>query len=335
MAGRPQKLTLDFFIHDKDARNDRRIRALCRRHGNDGYASYFRLLEILCGESNLRLDVSEALDAEMLAEDLYLRDVAHLYQILETCAEVGLINKQLWTGERVLFSDALHRRFVERLEKRKSEATRKKSSREARSLQASIDNANGIVTPDNSIVTPDNAGQPRDNTNDIVTADDFGQPRDNVNVTPDNSIVTRDNANVTRDNRENTEYRIQKTELRTQNSENRTTKTREVKTDRYFHNEPKSRDGGGKIACAWEGDPRFSKFVEHMTAKWSSRGLTKADVRRSLVNARYDEQKREKAEIEWEEFLAQDLTPQERQRSKELDLEEKIRQVDLLLEMEN
>ena len=75
---RPPKLTLDFFVHDKDARSDRRIRALRRKHGNDGYATYFCILEVLCGEDGLSLDLSTPIDRETTVEDCHLRDEAHL-----------------------------------------------------------------------------------------------------------------------------------------------------------------------------------------------------------------------------------------------------------------
>ena len=105
---RPQKLTLDFFLHDVHAVSDRKIRRLMRKHGCYGYTSYFVLLEKCCLEPGMKLDLSDPEEAELTAETIMVRDCQHLYAIVQFCADIGLFNKQLWESERVVFSDALH-----------------------------------------------------------------------------------------------------------------------------------------------------------------------------------------------------------------------------------
>lgn len=150
--GRPPKLTLDFFIHDAGARHDRKIRALRRRHGNDGYATFFCLLEMLCSEDGLQLDLSTSMELETTVEDCGLRDTAHFHKIIHTCVELGLFDRQLWESERIVFSFALHNRYVARLEERKQAAVRKKRQRDADKLQKRISDAESkVVTRDNPV----------------------------------------------------------------------------------------------------------------------------------------------------------------------------------------
>jgi hypothetical protein len=150
---RPKKLTMDFFIHDATASADRKIRLVSKKHGNDGYATYFRLLEALCQEQGMKLSLADTETGELLAEDFHLRDVQHLYKIIQYCADINLFDKQLWESERLVFSHGLHDRYAARLEERKSAAERQRRSRDAKAIQKKIDVFAEIVTCDNSVTT--------------------------------------------------------------------------------------------------------------------------------------------------------------------------------------
>lgn len=150
---RPKKLTMDFFIHDATASADRKIRLVSKKHGNDGYATYFRLLEALCQEQGMKLSLSDTETGELLAEDFHLRDVQHLYKIIQYCADINLFDKQLWESERLVFSHGLHDRYAARLEERKSAAERQRRSRDAKAIQKKIDAFTEVVTSDNSVTT--------------------------------------------------------------------------------------------------------------------------------------------------------------------------------------
>lgn len=150
---RPKKLTMDFFIHDATASADRKIRLVSKKHGNDGYATYFRLLEALCQEQGMKLSLADTETGELLAEDFHLRDVQHLYNIIQYCADINLFDKQLWESERLVFSHGLHDRYAARLEERKSAAERQRRSRDAKAIQKKIDVLAGVVTRDNPVTT--------------------------------------------------------------------------------------------------------------------------------------------------------------------------------------
>ncbi len=131
---RSKKLTLDFFIHDANASSNPKIRVLDKKHGNDGYATFFRLLERLCQVDGIQLDLKDYVIVEVLAEDFRLRDGHHLLIIIQSCVELGLLDKQLWESERVVFSPGLYQRYQSRLEERKEAAERMKRKREIESL---------------------------------------------------------------------------------------------------------------------------------------------------------------------------------------------------------
>ena len=150
---RPRKLTMDFFIHDANASADKKIKLISKKHGNDGYATYFRLLESLCHEPGMQLSLKDPEMAELLAEDYRLRDIQHLYKIIQCCADIRLFDKQLWESDRVVFSHGLFDRYSDRLEDRKDAAIRKKRSREAKALQEKLDTLNEVVTRDNPVTS--------------------------------------------------------------------------------------------------------------------------------------------------------------------------------------
>lgn len=171
--GRPKKLTLDFFIHDVHASSDIKIRRLEKRHGNDGYATFFKLLERMCQHDGMKLDLSDTGNAEILADDFNLRDIHHLFQVIQDCTEIGLFDKQLWNGDRVVFSHSLYGRYLDRLEERRQAAERKNRRAEAKNLATRIkdiqESEAGIITRENPIITRENTGGSRDISPDIRT----------------------------------------------------------------------------------------------------------------------------------------------------------------------
>lgn len=121
---RPRKMTLDFFPHDALARSDRKIQLLRKRHHNDGYATYFCLLEMVCQEDEAKLRLGESIIDEVIADECGLRDVQQLHSIIETCCRLDLLDIQLWQSERIVFSHEIHDRYVAKAEERKRDAER-------------------------------------------------------------------------------------------------------------------------------------------------------------------------------------------------------------------
>lgn len=79
-----------FFSHDVDMRNDLKIRGLRRQFGNEGYAVWCYLLEILTDSENLCVDIDAM--GDLLAADFDIEREL-LYAIIGYCTSVGLFIK--------------------------------------------------------------------------------------------------------------------------------------------------------------------------------------------------------------------------------------------------
>jgi len=110
-----------FFSHDNDMRNDLKIRGLRRKFGNDGYAVWNYLLEILTDADDWSITFNED-NCELFAADF---DVTpdRLREIVEYCVSIGLFQTE---GDR-LFSVRHQERlqFVSEQKKTRSENARK------------------------------------------------------------------------------------------------------------------------------------------------------------------------------------------------------------------
>jgi len=200
---RPQKLTLDWFMHDKDARNDRKIKRVTRKWQAQGYALYFMLLEMLIAEDGMRLSLADPAEAEIVADETFCRDTHHLLAMITSMVEAGLFDRGWWESERVVFSPALHRRYEEKIQYRKSAAVRKARSRAAKEeiaanydarlqqLSDSVANTRADLSSDPDLDLENKKSETRNQKQESiytyrVTKDILGQPCDNPVVTRDN-----------------------------------------------------------------------------------------------------------------------------------------------------
>jgi hypothetical protein len=65
---RPRKQDADYFPHDKDMRNDPKVRALRQKYGLEGYAVWCMLIETVCDADGFCIELDE-LQAELMAGD--------------------------------------------------------------------------------------------------------------------------------------------------------------------------------------------------------------------------------------------------------------------------
>jgi hypothetical protein len=109
---RPKKDNAEYHSHDKDMRNDPKIRALRKKFGHEGYAVYNMMLEVLTDADHFKYEWNP-LNIEILSGDF---DTDQLEEIITYCT-----NKlQLFTIEDgVLFSYQHQKRFKPLLSKRK------------------------------------------------------------------------------------------------------------------------------------------------------------------------------------------------------------------------
>ena len=200
---RPQKLTLDWFMHDKDARNDRKIKRVTRKWQAQGYALYFMLLEMLIAEDGMKLSLADPAEAEIVAYETFCRDTHHLLAMITSMVEAGLFDRGWWESERVVFSPALFHRYEEKIQYRKAAAVRKARSRAAKQeiaanydarlqqLSDSVANAHADLHSDPDLDLENQKSEIRNQKQETiytyrVTKDILGQPCDNPVVTRDN-----------------------------------------------------------------------------------------------------------------------------------------------------
>lgn len=97
---RPQKKGVDYFPHD--ATHGKTLFVLEQRWGNDGYATWFKILEALAFEDGHYLDLrDEATKIHLAARCRITPEV--LLDILGTLAALGAISSELWRVSSVVW----------------------------------------------------------------------------------------------------------------------------------------------------------------------------------------------------------------------------------------
>jgi hypothetical protein len=86
---RPKKNNADYFSHDVGMRNDIKIKALRRKYGNNGYAAYLIILEILTNEDHFELEWND-MCIELLTSDFDI-DFDELKEIIDYCIKLNLL----------------------------------------------------------------------------------------------------------------------------------------------------------------------------------------------------------------------------------------------------
>jgi len=107
---RPIKKTIDYFSHDTSAQDSRTLSILQFKFKNDGYAAWFKLLEILGRSDGLVFDCRNDDNWQFLQAKTLLSD-SFLTEIIDTLALIGAIDKELWE-RKIIWSQ----NFVDRLE---------------------------------------------------------------------------------------------------------------------------------------------------------------------------------------------------------------------------
>ena len=91
---RPKKQTVDYFPHDCDASEGRTLTIVESKYGNDGYAFWFKLLQLLGKTPGHYYDFNAPADWEfLLAKTRVEEDMAN--SILTTLVELDAIDREL------------------------------------------------------------------------------------------------------------------------------------------------------------------------------------------------------------------------------------------------
>lgn len=122
-----------FFSHDVDMRNDLKIRGLRREFGNEGYAVWCYLLEVLTDTEDLCIDIDNM--AGLLSADFDI-DRERLMGIVGYCLQVGLFVKD----GSMLYSKRHRERIMGVLDKAQEKSERGRRAVMARWGKASANN---------------------------------------------------------------------------------------------------------------------------------------------------------------------------------------------------
>lgn len=104
--GRPLKNTADWFKHDMDMRNNRKVKALRAKFGCTGYAVFCMTLEQLSDSDNLVIEVKDDVELSLIAGDFGVSE-DDLKAIWGYCHRVKLLNY----ADGQVFCFALTKRF--------------------------------------------------------------------------------------------------------------------------------------------------------------------------------------------------------------------------------
>lgn len=142
-----------FFSHDVDMRNDLKIRGLRREFGNEGYAVWCYLLEVLTDTEDLCIDIDNM--AGLLSADFDI-DRERLMGIVGYCLQVGLFVKD----GSILYSKRHRERIMGVLDKAQEKSERGRRAVMARWGKNSANNTD--ETECDTDVLPTNTNERRE-----------------------------------------------------------------------------------------------------------------------------------------------------------------------------
>ncbi len=88
---RPARYNAEYFSHDADFRNDRRIKAIRAKFGLTGYALCVMLMEVLTDADYTQLDTSE-MELELLSGDLGV-SVTEIHSLIQFATKIGFFTQ--------------------------------------------------------------------------------------------------------------------------------------------------------------------------------------------------------------------------------------------------
>lgn len=133
-----------FFSHDVDMRNDLKIRGLRRTFGNDGYAVWCYLLEVLTDTEDLCINI-DTMD-ELLSADFDITP-ERLHTIVDYCLRVGLFQRD---GE-VIYSTRHRERIMGVIDNAREKSERGRKAVMARWKKGSPEDTDA-VQPDTDVL---------------------------------------------------------------------------------------------------------------------------------------------------------------------------------------
>lgn len=139
---RPKRNNADYFSHDADMRNDLKIKALRSKFGNEGYALWCMVLEVLTDRDYFEYEWSEIM-IEIMAADFGIKS-KQLVEFIDYCIKLKLIEH----SEGYIYSLKHQERFAGLLSKRDRERSRV--------FNGDNTTIKGVIAGDNPSISGDN-----------------------------------------------------------------------------------------------------------------------------------------------------------------------------------
>jgi len=113
---REQRKDVDYFPHD--CTHGRKMHIIETKYGNDGYATWFKLLEQLGKANNHYIDISDEMTL-MFLTSIFKIDEEKTVSILKDLAKLGAIDKLLFEEHKVIWSEKFTEGIQDAYRKRK------------------------------------------------------------------------------------------------------------------------------------------------------------------------------------------------------------------------
>ena len=87
---RPRKNNAEYFSHDADMRNNRKVKAVRAKFGIEGYAIWCMTLELLCAAVNNRVDYNNLTKSKLIAIDFGV-GINQILNVWDFCIKLKLL----------------------------------------------------------------------------------------------------------------------------------------------------------------------------------------------------------------------------------------------------
>jgi len=93
---RPHKQTVEYFPHDTDASERKTLTIIQEKYGNDGFAFWFKLLQLLGKTPGHYYNFNDPADWEFLLAKTHQKDTENTKSILDTLVVLNAIDRELY-----------------------------------------------------------------------------------------------------------------------------------------------------------------------------------------------------------------------------------------------
>lgn len=114
---RAKKIGVDYYSHDVGAQKKQTVKALRSRFGNDGYAFWFILLELLGERDGLYMDCSDEPTWIYLCTEVMVNE-NKVTEMLNFLGRLGAIDKDLWAVDKIIWCQNFTDRLADVFKKR-------------------------------------------------------------------------------------------------------------------------------------------------------------------------------------------------------------------------